>query len=113
MSAVGGVAYRAIAQVVLVDLLRRRPDEAVGGKVGAEALQRLPCLQDGAVGGLVEIAPEEGGLVARDLRRGHQPLGHFIEIQARDGRVGERRDEVDMGNLHGRQYSGCSIRKLP
>lgn len=90
---------QSIAQVVLVNLLGRRPDETIRGKVGPQPREGLPCQQNGAVGGLVEIRPEERRLVSGDLGRSHEPLGNLIEVEPGDRRVSVRRDEVDMWHL--------------
>lgn len=91
---------QSIAQVMLVNLLRRRPDEAICGKVGPQPREGLPCQQDGAVGGLVEIRPEKGRLVSGDLRRSHEPLGNLVEVEPGYRWVSVRRDEVDVWHLH-------------
>ena len=65
--------HQSIAQVVLVQLLRRRPDIPISRKVGRKSLQGLPRHEDGAVGGLVEELPAEGCLVSGDEGSLHQP----------------------------------------
>jgi hypothetical protein len=91
--------YQSVAQVMLVQLLWRSPDVSIRRKRGPEALERLPGQEDGAVGGLFEICPEEGSSVSRDLGGTHEPLGDLVEVEPGHRRVSKRRDEVDMLDL--------------
>lgn len=84
---------------MLVDLLGRRPDEAIRREIGPQPRERLPCQQDSAVGGLIEICPEEGRLVSGNLGRIHKPLGNLVEVEPGDRRVSVRRDEMNMRHL--------------
>lgn len=84
---------------MLVDLFGRRPDKAIRREIGPQPGERLPCQQNGAIGRLVEICPEEGRLVSGDLGRIHKPLGNLVEVEPGDRRVSVRRDEVDMRHL--------------
>lgn len=86
---------------MLVNLLRGRPDEAIGREVGSQSPLRLPRQQDGAVSRLIEVCPEKGCLVASDLRCAHQPLRDFRKVETRHRRVSKGRDEMDMGHLYG------------
>lgn len=91
--------YQSVAQVMLVQLLRGSPDITIRRKRGTETLQRLPGQEDGAVGGLFEICPEEGSSVSRDLGGAHEPLGDLVEVEPGHRRVSKRRDKVDMLDL--------------
>jgi hypothetical protein len=93
------ITNQAVAHVLSVELLRLRPDESIARKGRAEALQRLPCEDHGAIGRLVEIGPEERGPVLCDLRSAHQELGRLGRIESRGDRVSERGYQVDVRKL--------------
>lgn len=91
--------YQAIAQVMLVDLLRWCPNETVRRKVCPQSLKRLPSQQNCAIGRFIKICPEERSAVPGNLRGSHEPLCDLVHVDSRHRRISIRGDEVDMGHL--------------
>lgn len=88
--------------------IRTGPNVTIRSKSATHALQWLPREHDLPVPRSIEVCPEEGSRVARDLGRVHQhvqhPLGSigFVQGKVRPLRISKRADEVEVRELEER-----------
>lgn len=106
------MTYDAIPNFLCEVGLLGRPDKSVAGELSVHQLQRLPREEDLSIFGLVDVGPEEGSRVARDLGSLHQPCGDFGGLYLGLEGVSISREQVHMREeISGHRIAGILHRR--